>query len=131
LLDHRRKGGRLTNSLVNTDIVEKYDPSSDSWVTDLEPMPSKRSGIAATNVNGFIHVFGGEQNQGTFDSNERYDPANNIWTFEPSMPTARHGLGVTAFDSKIFVIGGGPRPGLTVSDENEIYLVNKTITAED
>jgi hypothetical protein len=42
------------------------------------------------------------------------------------MPTARHGLGVTAFDSKIFVIGGGPYPGLTVSDENEIYYVSRT-----
>jgi hypothetical protein len=52
-------GGRLTNSLVNTDVVEKYDPDSDSWTTDLEPMPSKRSGIAATNVNGFIYVLGG------------------------------------------------------------------------
>jgi N-acetylneuraminic acid mutarotase len=119
-------GGRLTNSLVNTDVVEKYDPSSDSWTTDLEPMPSKRSGIAAANVGELIYVLGGEQNQGTFDSNERYDPANNTWTIEPPMPTARHGLGVTAFDSKIFVIGGGPRPGLTVSDENEIYYVNKT-----
>ena len=64
-------GGRLTNSLVNTDVVEKYDPSSGSWTTDLEPMPSKRSGIAAaTNVNGLIYVLGGEQNQGTFDDNE-------------------------------------------------------------
>ena len=54
-------------------------------------MPSKWSGIAATNVNGFIHVLGGEQNQGTFDSNERYDPANNTWTIESPMPTARHG----------------------------------------
>jgi Kelch motif len=42
------------------------------------------------------------------------------------MSTARHGLGVTSFDNKIFVIGGGPQPGLTVSDENEIYYVNKT-----
>jgi N-acetylneuraminic acid mutarotase len=119
-------GGRLTNSLVNTDVVEKYDPSSDSWVTDLEPMPSKRSGIAATNVNGSIHVFGGEQNQGTFDSNERYDPVKNTWTIESPMPTARHGLGVTSLDDRIFVIGGGPHPGLTVSDANEIYYINRT-----
>src|ERR687891_645886 len=117
-------GGDANEESLN--VVELYDPISDSWTTALEPMPSKRSGIADTNVNGFIHVLGGEENQGTFDSNERYDPANNIWTIESPMPTARHGLGVTAFDSKIFVIGGGPRPGLTVSDENEIYYVNKT-----
>jgi N-acetylneuraminic acid mutarotase len=73
-----------------------------------------------------IYVLGGEQNQGTFDSNERYDPANNTWTIESPMPTARHGLGVTSFDDRIFVIGGGPHPGLTVSDENEIYHVSRT-----
>jgi N-acetylneuraminic acid mutarotase len=106
--------------------VEKYDPSSDSWTTDLEPMPSKWSGIAAVNVSKLIYVLGGEENQGTFDTNERYDPANNTWTIESPMPTARHGLGVTYFDNKIFVIGGGPQPGLTVSDVNEIYHLNRT-----
>jgi len=43
-------------------------------------MPSKRSGIAATSVNGSIYVLGGEQNQGTFNNNERYDPATDTWT---------------------------------------------------
>jgi hypothetical protein len=33
---------------------------------------------------------------------------------------------VTSLDDRIFVIGGGPQPGLTVSDVNEIYLVNGT-----
>lgn len=119
-------GGRLINSLLNTDLVEMYNISSGSWTTDLEPMPSKRSGIAATNIDDFIYVLGGEQNQGTFDRNERYDPVNNTWTIESSMPTARHGLGVTSWDDRIFVIGGGPHPGLTVSEANEIYYVNKT-----
>jgi hypothetical protein len=39
---------------------------------------------------------------------------------------ARHGLGVTSLDDRIFVIGGGPQPGLTVSDANEIYHIGKT-----
>ena len=116
----------MTNSLVNTDVVEKYDPSSISWTTDLEPMPSKRSGIAATNVNGLIYVLGGEQNQGTFDDNERYDPVNDTWTIESPMLTARHGLGVTSLNDRIFVNGGGPQPGLTVSDANEIFHIGKT-----
>jgi hypothetical protein len=60
------------------------------------------------------------------DSNERYDPVNNTWTIESPMPTARHGLGVASLDDRIFVIGGGPQPGLIVSDANEIYYVNKT-----
>ena len=117
-------GGRLTGSLVNVDVNEEYDPDSDLWTTDLEPMPSKRSGIAATSVNGSIYVLGGEQNQGTFNNNERYDPATDTWSQELPMPTARHGLGVASYDDKIYASGGGPHTGLTVSNKNEIYYLN-------
>jgi N-acetylneuraminic acid mutarotase len=118
-------GSRLDSFYEGTDIVEKYNPISDGWTTDLQPMPSKRSGIGAASINGSIYVMGGERRQGTFDNNERYDPATNTWTIEIPMPTARHGLGVTPIGDKIYVIGGGPNPGLSVSWENEISNVNR------
>ena len=34
-------GGRLDSSYECTDIVEKYNPVSDEWTTNLEPMPSR------------------------------------------------------------------------------------------
>ena len=37
------------------------------------------------------------------------------------MPTSRHGLVVVSVDDRIFVIGGGPKPGLSISHVNEIY----------
>jgi N-acetylneuraminic acid mutarotase len=117
-------GGRITDSLVNVDIVEKYDPKSDNWTTDLTPMPSKRSGIGATSIDGLIYVLGGEQNQGTFNNNERYDPLSDTWSVEIPMPTGRHGLGVASIDDKIFAVGGGPHPGLTVTGQNEVYFLN-------
>lgn len=118
-------GGRTAGSLVNVDIVEKYDPKFDKWTTDYNPMPSKRSGIGATFLNGSIYVLGGEQNQGTFNNNERYDPETNTWSLESSMPTARHGLGVVSIDDRIFAVGGGPHTGLTVTGQNEIYFLKK------
>ena len=40
------------------------------------------------------------------------------------MPTARHGLAAVYIqDDKIYVIGGGPQPGLSVSGANEIFHV--------
>ncbi len=114
-------GGRLTGSLVNVDVNEKYNPFLDEWTTDLQPMPSKRSGVAATSVNGSIYVLGGEQNQGTFDNNKRYDVATDAWSEELPMPTARHGLSIASYDDKIYAIGGDPHTGLTVSNKNEIY----------
>lgn len=117
-------GGRIGEELNNVDLIEMYNPVLDSWTIDLEPMPSKRSGIAAASVNEFIYVLGGEQDQGTFDKNEKYDPRNNSWTEEESMPTGRHGLGVGAIDDKIYAIGGGPERGFYTSRINTIYQVS-------
>ncbi len=123
-------GGRISGSLENISVNEAYDPLHDIWITDLEPMPSKRSGIAAVATasssltNTSIYVFGGEEASKTFNNNEKYDPKINKWISEPPMPTARHGLAaVFAEENKIFVIGGGPQPGLSVSGANEIFHV--------
>jgi hypothetical protein len=124
-------GGRISDSLENIAINEAYDPGQDIWITNLEAMPSQRSGIAAAAVIGSsvnsssnIYVFGGEEPSRTFNNNERYDSKTNKWTSEPPMPTARHGLAAAyTEDDKIYVIGGGPRPGLSVSSANEIFHV--------
>jgi N-acetylneuraminic acid mutarotase len=130
-------GGRISGSLENISVNEAYDPEQDQWITNLEPMPSQRSGIAAaatgaaaaanasSSINASsIYVFGGEEPSRTFNNNEKYDATTNKWTSEPPMPTARHGLAaVYVEDDRIYVIGGGPQPGLSVSSANEIFHV--------
>jgi hypothetical protein len=37
------------------------------------------------------------------------------------MPTARHGLGSAVIDGRIHVISGGPTPGGSFSNLNEVY----------
>jgi N-acetylneuraminic acid mutarotase len=86
-------------------------------------MPSKRGGLASAEVNETIYVFGGEEPTGTFDNNEKYDPATNKWTSDATMPTARHGLVAVSTDNKIYVIGGGPEPGGSGSNLNEIFRI--------
>jgi N-acetylneuraminic acid mutarotase len=39
------------------------------------------------------------------------------------MPTARHGLAAVAIGDKIYVIGGGLEPGLSVTNVNKIFHV--------
>jgi hypothetical protein len=39
------------------------------------------------------------------------------------MPTARHGLVAVSIDDKIYVIGGGPEPGGSGSNLNEIFHI--------
>jgi N-acetylneuraminic acid mutarotase len=126
-------GGRVIgiSSIVNINVNEMYDPNQNNWIS-LNQMPSKRSGIAAAadpSVNNSnIYVFGGEEPSKTFNDNERYDIKRNKWTVELPMPTARHGLVAVFIDNgynnnRIYVIGGGPDPGLSVSDVNEIFYI--------
>ncbi len=42
-------------------IVESYDPATDHWVT-ASPMPTARSGLAATAVQGKLYAIGGSKN---------------------------------------------------------------------
>jgi hypothetical protein len=37
----------------------------------------------------------------------------------PPMPSARHGLGAAPFGEGIYVLGGGPEPGLSFGAANE------------
>jgi len=93
---------------------------------DWAPLPTARSGIAAATccevlLEQRIYVFGGESPDGTFDTVEAYDPWTDQWQTLPPMPTARHGLGAAVVDGTIYVIGGGPTPGLSVTGANEAF----------
>lgn len=46
------------------------------------------------------------------------------------MPTARHGLGVVAVGTVVYVIAGGTEPGLSVSDVVETIDLSPLRTAE-
>lgn len=39
-----------------------------------------------------------------------------------SLPTARHGLGSAVIQGRIYVISGGPIPGGSFSDVNEVFI---------
>jgi N-acetylneuraminic acid mutarotase len=113
----------MEESLTNFNRVEVYDPQTDTWTTK-KPMLEKRSGFAATSVNGQIYVVGGEGLEDTLASVEKYDPKIDKWSYEPSMPTGRVGLEAISLGDKIYVIGGqisGPKSGLISLDSNEIF----------
>lgn len=116
-------GGRVNGDYSrNLAVVERYDPATDHW-TRVSDLPTARSGITSAVVEGRIYVFGGEGAVGTFNENEAYDPARDIWQRLTSMPTARHGLGSAVVQGRIYVISGGPTPGGSFSDLNEVFML--------
>ena len=94
-------GGGILN------VVEEYDPASDTWATTVH-MPTARYDLAAAAVGGKIYAIGG-LNGGVLnvvDVVEEYDPAHDTWTTKAPMLTARYDLAAAGVGGKIYAIGG-------------------------
>lgn len=114
-------GGRLDRDYgKNLTTVEVYDSRSGTWVKTAD-LPTARSGITAGMMDDAIYVLGGESPAGTFAANEAYDPTTDRWSAMAPMPTSRHGLGSAVVGHELFVVAGGPKPGGSFSDTNEVF----------
>jgi N-acetylneuraminic acid mutarotase len=123
-------GGRLNGDYhQNLAITEVYDPVTDRWSRAAD-LPTARSGITAAEVGGRVYVFGGEGGEGTFRENEAYDPTRDSWQTMAPMPTARHGLGSAVVNGRIHVISGGPTPGGSFSNLNEVFTPPESLTSK-
>jgi non-specific serine/threonine protein kinase len=107
--------GRLGGIDTNQTRVEVF---TGNW-RPVAPLPEARGGTGAAAVAGRIVSVGGEAPPGTIASVYAYLPASRRWQKLPDLLTPRHGLAVVALGTRVYVIGGGPRPGLFVSDANE------------
>jgi len=113
-----RVGGDYNRNLT---IVEAYDPIADRWERETD-LPTPRSGMAAGAIDGIIYVVGGEGSHTTFDLNHAYFPETNHWERRAPLPTSRHGLGVVSVLGRLYVLSGGPSPGATYTDVNEVFI---------
>jgi N-acetylneuraminic acid mutarotase len=100
--------------------MESYDPAAGRWST-REPMPTRRGGLSAVEMDGRIHVFGGETALRVFEEHEVYDLRSRSWSEAQPLPTPRHGLAAAVLDGRIYLIGGGPRAGVSQTDVVEIF----------
>jgi N-acetylneuraminic acid mutarotase len=105
-------GGRFNTFEYNTNLLDVYDPVTDSWKS-LKPMPTARSGMAVTVMDNKIFVFGGEKLGGTFNQSEVYDPVLDVWAELASMPMSVHGTGGAAIGDTIYIPAGATLNGGT------------------
>jgi len=131
-------GGRIGAAFIssgssNVDVVEEYDPATDSWGGARARMPSARSAMASGVYEGRIYVTGGEgqdaQRMYTFRALEAYDPASNAWSVLPSMPVSRHGLAGAVVGNRLHMVSGDVQSagtGVQVhSDSHDAYEFGK------
>jgi non-specific serine/threonine protein kinase len=85
----------------------------------LAELPAPRGGLAASATAGGEVVAVGGEAAATFPEAEALEVASGRWRSLPPLPTPRHGLGVVAVGDTVYVLAGGPRPGLHTSAANE------------
>lgn len=105
-----RTGHGFIMSATNTDVVEEYDPATDTWSAPKERMPTPRSGGGWGTDGRRIYVAGGEvttkQLVGAFRAVEAYDPATNSWATLPPMPLPRHGVAGAVIGERLYLASG-------------------------
>src|SRR5919204_3729940 len=84
----------------------------------LPPLPSGRAAAGTAVIGRSIYIVGGVGPNGLARTMLAYDLRRARWRTVAG-PTPREHLGVTALAGAIYVVGGGPRPGLSVSAANE------------
>jgi N-acetylneuraminic acid mutarotase len=77
--------------------------SGDQW-QQLSSMPSARSEMPATALDGLIYVPGGFGGETVF---EAYDPGTDSWASLAELPDGRHHLMAVAHAGLVFILGGG------------------------
>ena len=89
-----------------TDVVERYDPSLDQWIT-LTSKPVPVTDVNAAVIGGKIYVPGGRLKSGELtDVLEVYDPLDDIWELSASLPFPIHAYALVAFEGKLYLFGG-------------------------
>jgi N-acetylneuraminic acid mutarotase len=100
-------GNDTSGNALNT--VEAYDPAIDSWSTKAS-LPTPRTRLAVAELNGILYAIGGASTSGgnavIYNTVEAYNPALDVWTEQPTMPTARASLEAVVANNSIYAIGG-------------------------
>jgi N-acetylneuraminic acid mutarotase len=84
-------------------IVEMYDPISDTW-SNKSTMKVGNWGMACVTINDLIYVIGGRYNETGYDV---YNPVIDDWEDSGVLNSPkRYGFSASAVNEKIYVIGG-------------------------
>ncbi|CAJ1069526.1 kelch-like protein 20 isoform X1 [Xyrichtys novacula] len=86
--------------------VERYDPDTDSWSTDVAPLSSPRSGVCLLEMDGYLYAIGGHDGITAMNTVERYDPKMNSWSKQAPMMTRRTRAVAAVLEGHLYVIGG-------------------------
>jgi Kelch motif len=102
-------GGRDAHSVATHAV---YDPGIKRYSVRA-PLPVGRDHTGLVAYGGRLHAIGGEARgiAAAYTTNERHNPAGNVWSEYAPLPEGRHGTGAAVIERRIYVPGGAPVPG--------------------
>ena len=104
-------GDRKPEDPRRVDLVEAYDPATDTWAKRAD-MPTRRKGVKASVIRDTLYAIGGSGWPQAWDGGpflgtiEVYEPRINRWTKRPDVPNPRIVFFSVVIDEKIYLIGG-------------------------
>jgi len=112
--------GRAVLATVGEDVFALLDngeiwvrgPTTDGWQLDAEMRPVRRD-FGVGEVDGCLHILGGEVDGQPIADHDIYDTSSRTWTKGPAMLQPRAGLAVAVVERVVFVIGGRQNPLLS------------------
>jgi hypothetical protein len=123
--------GRAGSLESNRDSVESWAPGEAAWRAEPK-LNHSRGGIGAATVrqgpietgySGGVPCVAGGEAPGDRTIAEVECLSRGAWKVVAKLEVPRHGLAVGAPGDQLHVIGGGPKPGLHVSDVHEMFFL--------
>jgi N-acetylneuraminic acid mutarotase len=100
--------GGCMGSFAATNLVDVYNPTTNTWSTAPADMPTPRSSFYGVGKKGNeIYAIGGQDNFVQLAVNEVYNVAKNTWSTDTPMPSPRAEMGVVSHGGRIYTVGGG------------------------
>lgn len=103
-------GGTTTPFGLATKLVEVYDPTTDTWNTNVPDLPVPLLRASSGVIDGKIYVTGGHHENvpgGALNTVYEFDPANGgSWTTKANMIKPRFYHETEVIDNKMYVMAG-------------------------
>ena len=103
------------------DILEVYDPVTDTW-TPQAPMHEARDAGGSAVIAGKLYAVGGRIPGIDVGTLEVYDPATDQWTTKAPMPTPRRHPAVEAIGGLLYVAGGSQEGTSTMGNLSTLKI---------
>jgi N-acetylneuraminic acid mutarotase len=114
-----------TNGGVYTDLVQRYNPDTDTWLTPAANLPAARAGGAVGVINGRIYYAGGHSAAGVGeDETFEYNPDTDMWSTVAAISTAAvheaRRMAYAVVNERLYIFGGS-NGASTRLDEAFVY----------